>query len=227
MTGGSSVALLCDPQSLALARCAGGVRAAQDDLQPVYPVEPSGRVQPYLRRTRSPGREARPTDGRCNLPEGAADSGQCAQKGAVPRRIGRTKGGLHSKLHSVRDDRGRPRVMLLTEGQMIDYKSAALTFDAVPRSKRAEIWQRVAGRLDPGRHRTAHHQTHHGTGKAQTGPGGRRRRRPRGERDANGATQSDYRAKRARRPLRADAAGSQGATRPSEVKGPISMVSRG
>ena len=218
MTGGSSVALLCDPQSLTLARCAGGVRAAQDDLQPVYPVKPSGRVQPYLRLARGTGREARPTDGRCHLPEGAPDSGQRAQKGAVPRRIGRTKGGLNSKLRSVYDDRGRPRVMLLTEGQMIDYKSAPLTFDAVPRSKRAEIRQRVAGRLDPGRHRTAHRQTHHGTGRAQTGPG---------EHDGNGATQSNYRAKRARRPLRADAAGSQSGTRPSKVKGPISIVSRG
>lgn len=38
------------------------------------------------------------------------------KKGAVPRRIGRTKGGLNSKLNAVCDERGRPRVMLLTEG---------------------------------------------------------------------------------------------------------------
>jgi transposase len=48
------------------------------------------------------------------------------------RCIGRTKGRLNSKLHTVCDDRGRPRVMLLTEGQMSDYKGAALIFDAMP-----------------------------------------------------------------------------------------------
>ena len=31
------------------------------------------------------------------------------KKGAVPRRIGRTKGGLNSKLHAICDDKGRPR----------------------------------------------------------------------------------------------------------------------
>jgi len=40
---------------------------------------------------------------------------------AVPRRIGRTKGGLNSKLHAVCDGQGRPLVMLLSEGQMSDY----------------------------------------------------------------------------------------------------------
>lgn len=41
--------------------------------------------------------------------------------GALPRRIGRTKGGLNSKLHTVCDDTGRPIIMLLAEGQMSDY----------------------------------------------------------------------------------------------------------
>ena len=35
----------------------------------------------------------------------------------VPRHIGRTKGGLNSKLHAVCDGKGRPIVMLLSEGQ--------------------------------------------------------------------------------------------------------------
>ncbi|WP_244546507.1 IS5 family transposase [Bosea sp. OK403] len=57
-----------------------------------------------------------------------------AQKGAVPRRI-RTKGGLNSKLHAVCDGCGRPLVMLLSEGQMSDYKGAALMIDALPKAK--------------------------------------------------------------------------------------------
>jgi transposase len=57
------------------------------------------------------------------------------KKGAVPRRIGRTKGGLNSKLHAVCDGRGRPLIMLLSEGQMSDYKGAALMIDAFPKAK--------------------------------------------------------------------------------------------
>ena len=44
---------------------------------------------------------------------------------AVPRRIGRTKGGLNSKLHAVCDDQGRPPIMLLSKGQMSDHEGAA------------------------------------------------------------------------------------------------------
>ena len=41
-------------------------------------------------------------------------------------------GGLNSKLHAVCDGHGRPLVMLVTGGQMSDYKSAALMLDALP-----------------------------------------------------------------------------------------------
>ncbi|MDE1987757.1 MAG: IS5 family transposase [Alphaproteobacteria bacterium] len=57
------------------------------------------------------------------------------KKGLFPRRIGRTKGGLNSKLHAVCDERGRPQVMLLSEGQMSDYKGAALMLEALPPAK--------------------------------------------------------------------------------------------
>ncbi|MBA17756.1 MAG: IS5/IS1182 family transposase [Sphingomonas sp.] len=57
------------------------------------------------------------------------------KKGLFPRRIGRTKGGLNSKLHAICDGKGRPLVMLLSEGQMSDYKGAALMIDALPRAK--------------------------------------------------------------------------------------------
>ncbi|MGH8336474.1 MAG: IS5 family transposase [Gammaproteobacteria bacterium] len=57
------------------------------------------------------------------------------KKGLFPRCIGRTKGGLNSKLHAVCDGRGRPLVMLLSEGQMSDYKGAALMLDALPPGK--------------------------------------------------------------------------------------------
>src|SRR6185503_2677581 len=57
------------------------------------------------------------------------------KKGAVPRRIGRTKGGLNLKLHAVCDGQGRPLIMLLSEGQMSDYKGAAKMLPALPKAK--------------------------------------------------------------------------------------------
>ncbi|CAN5330998.1 hypothetical protein BH09PSE2_BH09PSE2_14960 [soil metagenome] len=42
---------------------------------------------------------------------------------------------MNSKLHAVCDGQGRPLVMLLSEGQMSDYKGAALMIDALPKAK--------------------------------------------------------------------------------------------
>ncbi len=64
--------------------------------------------------------------------KGASDGWQSAQKGDSPRLIGRTKGGLNSKLHAVFDGAGRPVIFLLTEGQMSDHKGAALIYPVLP-----------------------------------------------------------------------------------------------
>lgn len=42
---------------------------------------------------------------------------------------------MNSKLHAVCDGDGRPLIMLLSEGQMSDYKGAALMIDALPPAK--------------------------------------------------------------------------------------------
>jgi transposase len=42
---------------------------------------------------------------------------------------------LNSKLHAVCDGHGRPLILLLTEGQMSDYKGAALMLNVLPRAK--------------------------------------------------------------------------------------------
>ncbi|MGN7714958.1 IS5 family transposase [Agrobacterium radiobacter] len=57
------------------------------------------------------------------------------KKGMFPRHIGRTKGGLNSKLHAVCDGDGRPLILLLSEGQMSDYKGAAKMLHAFPKAK--------------------------------------------------------------------------------------------
>jgi transposase len=42
---------------------------------------------------------------------------------------------LNSKLHAVCDGYGRPLIMLLSEGQMSDYKGAALMLPALPKAE--------------------------------------------------------------------------------------------
>ena len=53
-------------------------------------------------------------------------------RGAFPRQIGRTRGGLNSKLHAVCDGDGKPVVLLLTAGQVSDYRGADTVLDALP-----------------------------------------------------------------------------------------------
>ena len=60
---------------------------------------------------------------------------QSAKRGDVPRLIGRTKGGLNSKLHAVCDGLGRPVRLLLTEGQQSDHKGAATLLLDLPAAK--------------------------------------------------------------------------------------------
>lgn len=43
---------------------------------------------------------------------------------------------MNSKLHAVCDGEGRPIILLLTEGQMSDYKGAALMVDVLPKAKK-------------------------------------------------------------------------------------------
>ena len=42
---------------------------------------------------------------------------------------------MNSKLHAVCDGYGRPLVMLLSEGQMSDFKGAALMVEALPKAR--------------------------------------------------------------------------------------------
>ncbi len=57
---------------------------------------------------------------------------QPVNRGDDPRAIGRTKGGLNSKLHAVCDGEGRPLRLLLTEGQQSDHKGAATLLPDLP-----------------------------------------------------------------------------------------------
>ncbi len=64
--------------------------------------------------------------------------GQATHAQSTGRRapLGRTKGGLNSKLHMVSDGRGRPLTFFLSPGQMIDAKGALVLLAEMPRAKR-------------------------------------------------------------------------------------------
>src|SRR6202042_2505330 len=119
----------------ALARRSARLWPAQDNLQSVCSLEPPRRVQQDFRRTGGQGRQTGANNDRGHASKAASHRREPFKKGPVPRRIGRTKGGLNSKLHVVCDSRGRPLVMLLSEGQMSDYKGAALMLPAMPKAK--------------------------------------------------------------------------------------------
>jgi transposase len=46
--------------------------------------------------------------------------------------IGRTKGGLNTKLHAVTDAKGRPLKFFMTAGQVSDYTGAAALLGSLP-----------------------------------------------------------------------------------------------
>ncbi len=48
------------------------------------------------------------------------------------RLIGRTKGGLNTKLHAVTDAKGRPIRLFMTAGQVVDYTGAADLLSSLP-----------------------------------------------------------------------------------------------
>ncbi|MEX0368789.1 MAG: IS5 family transposase [Ruegeria sp.] len=57
------------------------------------------------------------------------------EKGGRGRLIGRTKGGMNSKLHAVTDAAGRPLRMFLTAGQRSDYIGARALLRDLPDAK--------------------------------------------------------------------------------------------
>ncbi len=50
------------------------------------------------------------------------------------RQIGRTKGGMNTKLHAVADARGRPIGFFMSAGQISDYTGAAALLGSLPKA---------------------------------------------------------------------------------------------
>ena len=72
---------------------------------------------------------------RRDLPQGAPHGFKPAgKKGDLGRLIGRTKGGMNTKLHAVADANGRPLSFFMTAGQVSDYTGAAALLDDLPKA---------------------------------------------------------------------------------------------
>ncbi|WP_170583203.1 IS5 family transposase [Ruegeria arenilitoris] len=55
-----------------------------------------------------------------------------AKKGGGGRLIGRTKGGMNTKLHAICDSKGRPLNLFVTAGQVSDYIGARALLSSIP-----------------------------------------------------------------------------------------------
>ena len=61
-----------------------------------------------------------------------------SKRGASEQRgrlIGRTKGGMHTKLHIITDAKGRPIRLFITAGQVNDYTGAAALLGSLPNAE--------------------------------------------------------------------------------------------
>ena len=120
-----------------MVRCPARVWAAEDAPQPLDPLEPDGGLRPDhggagLRRWRGKGR-----DDRRDVSEGAGHGFESAGQKGEPndkrgRLIGRTKGGLNTKLQTVTDAIGRPIRFFMTAGQVSDHMGAAALLGSLP-----------------------------------------------------------------------------------------------
>ena len=65
----------------------------------------------------------------------AASSLRVNQVGGLGRLIGRTKGGMNTKLHAASHANGRPLSFFMTAGQVSDYTGAAALLDDLPKAQ--------------------------------------------------------------------------------------------
>ena len=87
-----------------------------------------------------PGRCSKDGDDRRDLPQGAPHGEQPAVEKGGPgdqrgRLIGRTKGGMNTKLHAVTDVEGRSIRFFMTAGQVSDYSGAAALLSSLPKAE--------------------------------------------------------------------------------------------
>jgi hypothetical protein len=98
---------------------------------PVPAVGSQADMGPYRPESRAAGRYDRR-----NLSQGRPHAFQpLGLKGDLGPLIGRTKGGINTKLHAAIDANGRPLSFFITARQVSDYTGAAALLDDLPKAK--------------------------------------------------------------------------------------------
>src|SRR5215217_2373268 len=125
--------LLALADGLALGRHPGALRAADDLLQSLCAVAQARRLGSHFRGSLS-GLRRRPADRRlvldprapaCGKPQKRGLEGPAAGDAPHARCMGRSRGGLTTKIHALVDANGLPIALKLSEGQAHDGHSAA------------------------------------------------------------------------------------------------------
>ena len=112
-----------------MARLSIGVRSLHDDLQPLPPMEPARRVVCHLRGTDRAQRRVGIGGNRLHQHQGPP-LGRRRKRGAFVQAIGTSRGGRTTKIHGLTDQHGRPRVLLLSPGNINDMTMARAVIEA-------------------------------------------------------------------------------------------------
>src|SRR3546814_561398 len=109
----------------------------QNAVQPLEAVGRQGRLPSDDGRSGgTSGFRTQDGDDRRDLSQGPPHGIEpTGKKGGPGRLIGRTKGGMNTKLHAVTDANGRPLSFFMTAGQVSDYIGAAALLDELPKAQ--------------------------------------------------------------------------------------------
>ena len=120
-----------------MARCAEGIWPGEDALQSLEALERQGHLPAHGGGPGyTSGAGAQDNHDRRDLSQSAPHGVQPAgKKGGAGRLIGRTKGGMNTKLRAVTDANGRPISFFMTAGQVSDYTGAAALLDTLPKAQ--------------------------------------------------------------------------------------------
>src|SRR5690606_1099880 len=103
---------------LAVARPAGAIRSVHDRLQPLQSVGEEGRLAEDVRSSGRAIAAVAAVDRQLHRPRPPAR--RRWKKGGPGHAIGRSRGGLSTKIHAVVDQDGLPVRLLITAGQASD-----------------------------------------------------------------------------------------------------------
>src|SRR5436305_10224565 len=114
-----------------MGRSAGAVRAAYDNLQSLQPMAEGGGLGSFDGCDHQSSRRERP-NGR-HFGGSRPSTRRDGKKGGADRCLGRSRGGLTTKIHALVDQQGRPIRLKLTAGQESDIASAPAMLGDLPK----------------------------------------------------------------------------------------------